>query len=117
MIKVYGIKNCGSVRKALSFFSTHNIEIEFIDFKKSTPSPDKIALWASKIPMNTLMNTKGATYRKLGIKDLNLTDKEKLEYLEKEPLLFKRPVIENGDDVFVAFDEDIYNKKFLIDLF
>jgi Spx/MgsR family transcriptional regulator len=113
MIKVYGIKNCGSVRKALNFFKTHNIEVEFFDFKKSSPSTEKIAIWSSKIEINTLMNTKGATYRKLGIKNLNLLDKEKLVYLEKEPLLFKRPVIENGQDIFVAFNEDVYNNKFL----
>ncbi len=113
MIKIYGIKNCGSVRKALSFFSSHNIEVEFFDFKKSTPSPEKIALWAKKIDMKILMNHKGATYRKLGIKDLELNDEEKLEYLEKELLLFKRPIVENGDNIIVAFDEEIYKKEFL----
>ena len=113
MIKVYGIKNCGSVRKALSFFSAHDIEVEFFDFKKATPSSEKIALWAEKIDMKILMNSKGATYRKLGIKDLELSDEKKLEYLEKEPLLFKRPIIENGENVIVAFDEEIYEKEFL----
>ena len=33
MIKVYGIKTCGSVRNALKFFKDHNIEIDFVDFK------------------------------------------------------------------------------------
>ena len=38
MIKVYGIKTCGSVRNALKFFKDHNIEVDFVDFKttKST---------------------------------------------------------------------------------
>ena len=35
MIKVYGIKTCGSVRSALKFFKDNNIEVEFFDFKKS----------------------------------------------------------------------------------
>ena len=33
MIKVYGIKTCGSVRNALKFFKDHNIEVDFVDFK------------------------------------------------------------------------------------
>ena len=42
MIKVYGIKTCGSVRNALKFFKDNNIEVEFSDFKKETPQANKI---------------------------------------------------------------------------
>ena len=112
MIKIYGIKSCTSVRKALAFFKSKNLEIEFFDFKKQSPSASKIASWAKQINIDILMNKKGATYRKLGIKDLNLNNEEKLQWLEKEAMLFKRPVVENGSDVFVGFDEGEFEKRF-----
>ena len=34
MIRLYGIKNCNSVRKAISFLKEKGLEFEFIDFKK-----------------------------------------------------------------------------------
>ena len=40
MVKVYGIKTCDSVRKALKFFKDNEIEVDFFDFKKETPSSD-----------------------------------------------------------------------------
>jgi arsenate reductase-like glutaredoxin family protein len=33
--------------------------------------------------------------------------------LKKEPMLFKRPVIEHDGKVLVAFNEDIYKETFL----
>ena len=55
MITVYGIKTCGSVRNALKFFKDNNIEVEFFDFKKETPSSDKIKNWTTKADINEVM--------------------------------------------------------------
>lgn len=113
MITVYGIKTCGSVRNALKFFKDHNIEVEFFDFKQKAPQSDKIKEWTQKANINTLFNSKGTKYKTLNLKELNLDDNGKFEWLCKEPLLFKRPVIEFGDKVIVAWDEEEYKKIFL----
>ena len=65
MITVYGIKTCGSVRNALKFFKDNNIEVEFFDFKKETPSSDKIKNWTTKADINVLFNNKGTKYKTL----------------------------------------------------
>ncbi len=113
MITVYGIKTCGSVRNALKFFKDHNIEVEFFDFKKETPSADKIKTWTTKADINILFNSKGTKYKTLNLKELNLDDNGKYEWLCKEPMFFKRPVIEYGDKLVVAWDEEEYKKTFL----
>ena len=113
MIKVYGIKTCGSVRNALKFFKDNNIEVEFSDFKKETPAADKIKSWIEKSDINILFNSKGTKYKTLKLKELNLDDNGKYEWLCKEPMLFKRPVIEFNDNVVVSWDEEIYKKTFL----
>jgi Spx/MgsR family transcriptional regulator len=113
-MKVYGIKTCGSVRKALAFFKEHNIECEFIDLRKEIISLEQLDNWISKVSIDKLFNSKGQKYRTLGLKELNLDDNGKKEWLQKEQMLFKRPIIEYGDyEVLVAFDEEIYKNTFL----
>ena len=113
MIKVYGIKTCGSVKKALKFFKDNGIEVEFIDFKKTPVGCEKIEQWLQKVEMSILFNNRGTKYRQLGLKELNLDDEGKKEWLCKENLLIKRPVIEYNDEVIVAFDEEKYKALFL----
>ncbi len=113
MIQVYGIKSCGSVKKALTFFATHNLEYTFHDFKKEKPSEEKIASWLWHVDMKKLLNTQGTTYKKLNLKALDLDNASKQEWLYKENLLIKRPVVEFGEKVLVGFDEEIYKGVFL----
>ncbi len=114
MIRVYGIKNCGSVRKALKFFEEIGKEVEFVDIRKNPQDCQKINRWVDKVGIETLFNNKGTKYRQLKLKELNLDDKGKIEWLCKENMLIKRPVVEFEDDeVIVEFDEDKYKEIFV----
>ena len=62
--------------------------------------------------MDKLFNTKGTKYKTLGLNYKEMDEKTKVEWLSKEPLLIKRPVIENGDTVVVGFDEKGYVEIF-----
>ncbi len=112
MIKVYGIKTCGSVRNALKFFKDNSLEVEFVDFKKVSPTKEQIQQWIEKSDINVLFNSKGTKYKTLQLKELNLDSQGKFEWLEKEPMLFKRPVIEFEEKLVVGFNEDEYKKVF-----
>jgi len=112
-MKVYGIKTCGSVKKALKFFKEKNIEYEFVDFKKTPVGCEKIDEWLNKVDMNILFNKRGTKYRQLKLKELNLDEKGMKEWLCKENLLIKRPVIElDNGEVIVGFDEEKYEEIF-----
>ena len=112
MIKIYGIKTCGSVRNAIKFCKENELEFEFHDFRKEPLSEEKVRYFASKIDMNLLFNNKGLKYKQLGLKELNLDEKGKLEWLIKDNMLLKRPVIQYGDDnVLCAYNEEIYNTQ------
>ncbi len=113
MITVYGIKNCDSVKKALVFFKKHNIAYELFDFKTQELPCEKIKYWASKVAMKTLFNARSTTYRNLKLKELNLDDEQQKEWLCKQNLLIKRPVIEYNDSVIVGFNEEQYQRSFL----
>ncbi len=112
-MKIYGIKSCGSVKKALSYLDAHAIMYDFVDLKKEKIELSTIQRWLEHTPIQQLFNTRSATYRNLKLKELNLSDGEKIEWLLKEPMLIKRPVIEQDDAIMVGFDLDRYNQKLL----
>jgi Spx/MgsR family transcriptional regulator len=113
MIKVYGIKNCDSVRKAIKYLKSHELAFEFIDFRETPVSEAEISKWLEESDINTLFNTRGTTYRTLKLKELNLDEEGKREWLAKENMLIKRPVITLDNDVIVGYNESLYNEKLL----
>jgi arsenate reductase (glutaredoxin) len=113
MIKIYGIKNCDSVKKAFSFFKKNNIEYQFHDFKTEPAGCDKVSLWLEKSDIKSLFNSRSTTYRTLKLKEMNLTSDEQKKWLCDENLLIKRPVIEHKDAIVVGFNEENYKGVFL----
>lgn len=89
------------------------MEVEFIDLKKTTPPSNTIQHWIEKTDIDVVLNSKGTTYKSLKLKEFNLDNNGKFEWLCKEPMLLKRPVIESSTQVVVGFDEEEYKKIFL----
>jgi len=111
MVKIYGIKNCDSVRKAIKYFKEFEISYEFIDFRETPVTLQLIETWLKETNITTLFNTRGTTYRTLKLKTLHLTDKEKCTWLAKENMLIKRPVITFDNKVIVGYNRDEYLDK------
>jgi len=111
-MKLYGIKTCDSVKKAIKFLKENQIDFDFIDFKTMPISCEKIEEWLQQVDIDTLFNKRGKKYKELKLKDLNLDDTAKKEWLCKENILIKRPVIEYKNKIIVGFNIDKY-KEFL----
>ncbi len=110
MMKLYGIPTCGSVRNARKFFKENEIDLEFIDFKKTSVGCEKVDDWLKQVDIDVLFNNRGTKYRTLKLKDLNLNADGKREWLCNENMLFKRPIIEYKGQVIVGFDEEKYKE-------
>ena len=58
-ISLYGIKTCGSVKKAITLLQKHSIPFIFIDLKTHTPSKEQLALWIEQKGIkNIIINDK-----------------------------------------------------------
>ena len=111
---MYGIKTCSTVGKARKFMKDNGLDFDFVDYKVESVDEKKIREWLTQVDINILFNNKGKKYRDLGLKELNLDDEGKIEWMAKENYLLKRPVIEYGDgNVLVAYDEEVYKEIFL----
>jgi arsenate reductase (glutaredoxin) len=108
MLKIYGIKTCDSVRKAIKFLKTNDIPYEFIDFRETPVDDSTVEAWLTYTDIKTLFNTRGTTYRTLKLKELNLNDEEKKKWLAKENMLIKRPVITLDNNIIVGYNETLY---------
>ncbi|WP_257874533.1 arsenate reductase family protein [Helicobacter sp. 11S03491-1] len=111
---MFGIKNCGSVKKAKDFFETRGIKYDFIDLKIHKPTLSDIRRWVENKGIDRVLNSKGTTYKKLGLKNMNLDLSAKIKYCYENPLLLKRPIIDkiDGDKIIVGFDEGEYKETF-----
>ena len=111
MTRIYGIKNCDSVRKAIKFFKENDLDFTFRDFRESPVNAAEIQGWIDAgATIKQLFNTRGTTYRTFKLKERNLDDLGKLEWMAKENMLIKRPVIITPDNVLVGYSETLYQE-------
>ena len=104
MITVYGIKNCDTCRKALKWLSVEGIEHKFHDFRKDGINKTTIEDWIKEIGIDTLVNRRGTTWRKLPKADQEvLKTGNAPAIIAENPALIKRPVFDFGQKRMVGF--------------
>ncbi len=115
MYIIYGIPNCDTVKKVITWFKDKKIPYEFHDYKKNGISVAKLKSWSGQVGWETILNKKGTTWRGLDAKTQAsiTTEKAVIKLLSEHTSAIKRPVIEQGDKVIrVGFDLAAYEKLF-----
>lgn len=113
-MKVYGITNCDTVKKALTWLKDNHVDYEFHDFKKLGVSPEKLEEWDAKAGYEKFMNKAGLTWKQLdpAVKASITGKAPALELLQQKTSMIKRPVIEDGDFLYFGFKADDYEQHF-----
>ncbi|MCM3705538.1 MULTISPECIES: arsenate reductase family protein [Cytobacillus] len=113
----YWYPKCGTCRKARKWLDEHNLSYEEIHITENPPSRSELeALYKkSGLELKKFFNTSGQKYRELGLKDKVKTssDEELLDILATDGMLFKRPLLTDGEKVTVGFKEEEYKKTWL----
>ncbi|EMI6259098.1 arsenate reductase [Acinetobacter baumannii] len=111
MLKIYGIKNCNSMKKAFDALQAKGLSYEFHDYKKQGIDADTLKIWLKEIGQDTVLNKKGTTWKKLSEEEQTraLSSEDHLiEALIAQPSLIKRPVLQTSKGFLVGFDETAY---------
>ncbi|MGY6523546.1 MAG: Spx/MgsR family RNA polymerase-binding regulatory protein [Mongoliitalea sp.] len=97
-MKVYGIKNCNTMKKTFDFLESEGIKYTFVDYKKQAPTTDLLKKFAAIVGFEALINKKGTTYRRLSDADKALleTQSSAIEVLCQNSSMIKRPILDNG---------------------
>lgn len=114
-MKMYGIPNCNTVKKARSFLEAQGIAYEFHDFKKHGVPEAQLAQWLKQLGWQKLLKKTGPTWGQLpdDIKNAIKDDASALALMLDKPNVIRRPLIEDGGKVLAAgFDETIYSQLF-----
>lgn len=110
---LYGIKNCDTVKKALTWLNEKGIAFEFHDYKKEGIKEEKLKNWCQQVGWEILLNKKGTTWRKLDETTQASVANEAtaIKIMMNNTSIIKRPVLEKaGKALAVGFDEVVYNK-------
>lgn len=112
-LQVYGIKNCNTVKKALTWLDENNIAYTFHDYKKEPAALEQLETWEKEISWETLVNKKGTSWRKLSLEEQkNVVDADSAnKVLLNNNSMIKRPLIESPNGILLGFDEAEYKAK------
>lgn len=113
MITLYGIPNCGSVKKARDWLERQGIAYDFHDFKKAGIDEHTIAGWMKQVSWEVLVNKKGTTWRGLSdeTKDAVTSAATATQLMIDNPSVIKRPVLRKGKSILVGFDANNYEEQ------
>lgn len=108
-MKVYGIKNCDTVKKAIKWLEAQGFTPELHDYRVQGIEADWLAEMAAYFGWENLLNKRSTTWRNLdeAVKN-NLTEQTALTLLLEQPTLIKRPIVIFGATKLLGFDEKNY---------
>ncbi|MDR2837129.1 MAG: arsenate reductase [Azonexus sp.] len=112
-IRLYGIKNCDTMKKAMTWLGEQGVDYEFVDYKKAGVAAAHLPDWAARAGWETLLNRRGLMWKKLSKAERADVDSAKaLGLMTQYPALIKRPVLDTGRDLLVGFSPETYTAKF-----
>jgi Spx/MgsR family transcriptional regulator len=115
MIKIYGIKNCDTMKKSLKWLDDHGIAYCFFDYKKQAPDTDILNLAIKQHGWDSVINRRGTTWRKLSdeIRN-NMNTKSAIALAIDNPSVIKRPLLlyNKATQVELGFQPERYAALF-----
>lgn len=105
MLRVFGIRRCDTMSRAMAWLNEHQLEFHLHDYKKDGVPADRLAGWIERAGWRAIVNTKGTTFRKLPPElTADLDDVRVQPLLTEHPSAIRRPIIEHGGHLLIGFD-------------
>ncbi len=108
-VTLYGIKNCDTVKKARKWLDANSVPYTFHDFRVDGITKTLVNNFLKQIEIETLINKRGTTWRKLSDKEKEIKNKtQAVELMIENPAIIKRPVLDVNKKYTVGFSEENY---------
>lgn len=113
MIKIYGIKNCDTMKKAFAWLDDHGAAYDFHDYKKQGADVAVLQAAFAAHGWGSVLNRRGTTWRKLdeALKN-NMDDQQALQIALDNPSIIKRPLLVKDGSLYLGFDPARYSEIF-----
>jgi arsenate reductase (glutaredoxin) len=113
-MKLYGIPNCNTVKKARDWLDVNHIVYTFHDFKKLGISQPILENWLNQFPHEKIINRAGLTWRGLddATKNSIVDYSSAIALMQSKTSVIKRPILEkDGRILCLGFDETVYKAQ------
>lgn len=111
MYKLYGIKNCDTVKKARKYLAENGIDHQFHDFRIDGLTLELLEHFEAALGWNAMLNRSSTSWRQLTSEQQSGLDRETaLQLMLEIPTLIKRPVLDTGDQLIIGFKADYYKQ-------
>ena len=112
-MRMYGIKNCDTIKKARAWLEARGVAYEFHDDKVAGIDEGRLRGWVAELGWERLLNRAGTTFRKLPDADREGLDADKaVALMLAQPSMIKRPVLDLGDRRLIGFDSTAWAAAF-----
>jgi Spx/MgsR family transcriptional regulator len=114
-VVMHGIPNCDTVKKARVWLESHGVDFAFHDYKKAGIDAATLERWLRDVPLDTLLNRRGTTWRALpdDVKAGAADEAGAVALMIAHPSVIKRPVlVVDGELKAVGFAADHYASLF-----
>jgi Spx/MgsR family transcriptional regulator len=109
MIKLYGIKNCDTVKKARHWLKQHELPYEFHDYRVDGLDLALLQRFEAELGWEVMLNKRSTSWRQLTDEQKTQLDRNKaLQLMLEIPTLIKRPILENGEHFLIGFNDKHY---------
>lgn len=98
-VTIYHNPRCSKSRQTLALLEERAVEVEVVEYLKTPPSPESLALILQALEMKPaeLLRTSEAEYKDLALKTFSGTEQELISIMVQHPKLIERPIVINGD--------------------
>jgi arsenate reductase (glutaredoxin) len=108
-IKLYGIPNCDTVKKARLWLEGRGLAYLFHDYKKVGADAAQLQSWCNALGWEAVLNRAGTTFKKLPDADKEGIDQAKaIALMVAQPSMIKRPMLEHPGGLLAGFKTDIW---------
>lgn len=113
MTRLYGIKNCDTVKKARAWLDMRKISYEFHDFRLDGLTADQVDAWLRDLGVKTLINKSSTTWKQLSPEQQAIAlGGQATALILAFPTLIKRPVLTQGESITLGFKPEQYERIF-----
>ncbi|MCX8684230.1 ArsC family reductase [Gilliamella sp. B2889] len=109
---MYGIKNCDTMKKAFTWLNDHQVSYQFHNYKTDGLSVELLSDLLKLVDWQSLLNTRGTTWRKLDETVRNQVDNQDaaIKIMLANPSILKRPLLVDGKRALLGFSDESYSQ-------
>lgn len=104
-MRMYGIKNCDTVKTARAWLDARGVAYKFHDYKVAGIDEARLRSWVDELGWEKVLNRAGTTFRKLPDSDkADLGPDKAVALMLAQPSMIKRPLLDLGTRRLLGFD-------------